>query len=123
MSQSATAVSGTTVTLGPSSTFTNAAGPDADARPRPHLGQMVHVLVDKRHNNGSDVAAAFVTRVWSNQMVNLRVVLDGTNHSIEWATSRVLHPTEAEAREHHANGLLDGAEPPVSAHAFWAPRH
>ena len=32
---------------------------------KPTVGRIVHVLVDPKQNNGSDVAAAVITRVWS----------------------------------------------------------
>lgn len=97
------------------------------------LGRIVHVLVHPTLNNGSDVAPAVITRVWGQahdgtQLVNLRVWLDGTNHSHEWATSRHLHADEASARKAHGDQLallvgFDDEHPiGVSAHAFWPAR-
>lgn len=104
------------------------------AAPRPALGRVVHVLVHPTLNNGSDVAPAVITRVHpgrhhdGSDVVNLRVFLDGTNRSHEWATSRHLHATEDTARLEHAGQLdrLDGLELEhtvcVSRHAFWPAR-
>lgn len=49
------------------------------------VGSMVHVIVDPRQNNGSDVAPALITRVWENELVNVRVLLDGPD--VLWLTS------------------------------------
>lgn len=101
---------------------------------RPSLGRVVHVLVHPLLNNGSDVAPAVVTRVWGKThdgtgwRVNLRVWLDGTNHAHEWATSRTLHATEADARREHdellvrLGGLDEEHRVCVSGHAFWPAR-
>lgn len=43
---------------------------------KPSLGGVVHTYVTPEENNGSDVAAATITRVWSDTMVNLSVALD-----------------------------------------------
>jgi hypothetical protein len=42
----------------------------------PTVGRIVHVLVDPKANNGSDVAPAIITRVWNDSGVNLRVLRD-----------------------------------------------
>ncbi len=46
---------------------------------KPSLGRVVIVKVDPSINNGSDEAPAMITRVWSDTMVNLRVLLDGAD--------------------------------------------
>jgi hypothetical protein len=62
----------------------NAAHP-APAPQTPSLGRIVHVPMDPTMNNGADVAAAVITRVWSPTTVNLRVLADG--ESLLWRTS------------------------------------
>jgi hypothetical protein len=44
---------------------------------RPSLGRTVLVGMDPAANNGSDVAPAVITRVWSDTIVNLTVFPDG----------------------------------------------
>lgn len=43
---------------------------------KPSVGRIVHAIVDPAMNNGSDVAPAIVTRVWSDTLVNVKVILD-----------------------------------------------
>jgi hypothetical protein len=57
----------------------------------PTLGRVVLARVDKTLNNGADVAPAVITRVWSDAMVNLRVLCDGS--SVLWQTSVNLYAT------------------------------
>lgn len=52
---------------------------------RPSIGRIVHVLVDPAQNNGNDVAPAIITRVWTDRMVNVKVLTDGP-HDL-WQTS------------------------------------
>lgn len=49
------------------------------------LGDTVFVAVDPRQNNGSDEAPATVTRIWENDLVNVRVLTDGPD--VLWLTS------------------------------------
>lgn len=44
--------------------------------PKASKGRIVHVLVDPAFNGGDDVAPAVITRVWSDEMVNVRLLLD-----------------------------------------------
>ncbi|MFF7171080.1 hypothetical protein [Streptomyces pseudovenezuelae] len=53
--------------------------------PAPTVGQVVLVPMDQAVNNGSDVAPAIVSRVWSETSINVRVVEDGPR--IEWRQS------------------------------------
>lgn len=53
--------------------------------PKPSVGRIVLVPIDPTMNNGSNVAPAIITRVWSETTVNLRVLADGD--SILWRTS------------------------------------
>lgn len=43
---------------------------------KPSLGRIVLVTVNPMTNNGADVTPAVITRVWSDTMVNVRVLLD-----------------------------------------------
>lgn len=43
---------------------------------KPSLGRIVLTYVDPTQNNGADVAPAVITRVWSDTVVNLRVLVD-----------------------------------------------
>jgi hypothetical protein len=98
---------------------------------KPALGRIVHVLVDPKTNNGSDVAPATITRVWSDTCINLRVTRDNYPGPEEWLTSWSLHESrealEAHAAERQAAvdaALQPGAEP-VKVQlfgAFWPPR-
>jgi hypothetical protein len=51
----------------------------------PSLGRIVLVAADPAKNNGSDVAPAAITRVWTGTSINVRVLLDGPD--VEWRTS------------------------------------
>lgn len=100
---------------------------------RPALSRMVHVLVHPTLNGGADVATGVVTRVhgqahdgsWD---VNVRLLLDGTNRSHEWATHVHLYATEEDARREwvELTARLDGFEAEhrvgVSGFAFWPAR-
>jgi hypothetical protein len=97
----------------------------------PTIGRIVHVLVDPKTNNGSDVAPAIITRAWSGTCVNLRVLRDNYPGPEEWLTSWSLHESrealEAHAAERQAAldaSLVPGAEPAkVQLHgAFWPAR-
>jgi hypothetical protein len=43
----------------------------------PTLGADVLVFTDPARNNGSDTAPAKITRVWTDQMVSVRIFCDG----------------------------------------------
>lgn len=58
-------------------------------QPQPSIGRIVHVSVDPASNNGSDVAAAIITRVWSKELVNIRILSDSAANP-EWKTSVAL---------------------------------
>ena len=98
---------------------------------KPTIGRIVHVLVDPRHNNGSDVAPAVITRVWSDTCVNLRVLHDGPSVPPEgrrdWLTSYSVHESREALEAHRARrqAELDAIAPgqTVALHgAFWPPR-
>jgi hypothetical protein len=90
---------------------------------KPSLGRIVLTPADPATNNGADVAPAVVTRVWSDTMINVRVLLD-TPEVPPSKTSITLYdsPEAMEAarvqRDESAPHLV-GA--PMHA-AFWPPR-
>lgn len=51
----------------------------------PSIGRIVHVPMDPATNNGANVAPAVVTRVWNENLINVRILGDG--HAIDWRTS------------------------------------
>lgn len=81
----------------------------------PAAGRIVHVLADPNQNNGADVAPAIITRVWSEDMVNVRVLGDNAGPP-EWKTSIKVYETREEAA---ASNTAAGAVPYA---AFWPPR-
>lgn len=98
---------------------------------KPSVGRIVHVTVDGRYNNGSDVAPAVITRVWSDTCVNLRVLYDGPSVAPEgrqdWLTSWSVHESREALDEHRAQrqAELDATAGglTVAMHgAFWPPR-
>ena len=52
---------------------------------KPSVGRIVHVPMNPNKNNGADVAPAVITRVWSDECVNVHVLADGPD--TEWRTS------------------------------------
>ena len=52
---------------------------------KPTLGRIVLVPADPAVNNGADVAPAVITRVWNDEVVNVRVLLD--SDAVQWRTS------------------------------------
>ncbi|MFF0140471.1 hypothetical protein ACFYRN_28905 [Streptomyces sp. NPDC005227] len=52
---------------------------------KPSVGRVVHVPTDPAKNNGADIAPAVITRVWNDDCVNVRVLLD--SDAVEWRTS------------------------------------
>lgn len=90
---------------------------------QPTVGRIVHVLVDPKVNNGSDVAPAVITRVWNEHGINVRVLRDGYPDPSEWMTSISLHASR-EALDEHIEAVKSanpGAEVSVRG-AFWPPR-
>ena len=95
--------------------------------PTAAVGRIVHVFADPAQNNGADVAPAMITRAWSDECVNIRVLRDGPPAPEEWQTSVSLHATREDAEAAHAqvaeNFRAMGSEPPaVPYRAFWPPR-
>jgi len=107
----------------------------------PSVGRVVHVLVDRAQNNGSDVAPAVLTRCWGNEAspeyhtVNLRLLLDAHPSDREWKTSaRLFEDRQAaerycrETAEQVHEGYAGGADAAYANYlnsgmfAFWPPR-
>jgi hypothetical protein len=80
----------------------------------PSLGRIVHLIGPHANSNGASVAPAIITRVWSDEMINVTVFPDcGTAGA---ATSVKLVADEAAA---HA--LRDAATSPQNI-AYWPGR-
>lgn len=86
--------------------------------PKPALGRIVHVFVDPARNNGADVAPAMITRVWNEEGVNIRVMLDGPD--TPWLTSvQVCDDRESAEKVTAYRVADDGRRYPAAA--FWPP--
>ena len=89
----------------------------------PTVGRMVQVHgLERAENNGADVAAAVITRVWSEQpgkwCVNVKALLDAP--SDRWLTSIYLYPdVDAAAKDPSSPHRLDGSSLPF---CVWPPR-
>ena len=90
----------------------------------PSVGRIVHVLVDPATNNGADAAPAIITRVFHDTMVNVRVLLDGSEQTPA-KTSVSLHPDRAAVDAARAQLAADRgvALADVTMHAaYWPAR-
>ena len=83
--------------------------------PRPSIGRFVHVIGPDAESNGAKVAPAVITRVWSEDMVNVTIFPDGAAPVPR--TSVKLYADENAAR---GITLADYRFPPNPA--FWPPR-
>lgn len=84
--------------------------------PKPTVGRSVLVLGGPAVSNGTDIAPGVITRVWSEDTVNVTVYPDGRNES-RACTSVRLYRDEAAAREAHA---AVGPEATATARfAYW----
>ncbi|MFF9279502.1 hypothetical protein [Streptomyces griseosporeus] len=54
---------------------------------KPSLGRIVLVPMPPAANNGADVAAAVITRVFDDEQINVRILADSTASPQEWRTS------------------------------------
>jgi hypothetical protein len=82
---------------------------------KPSVGRIVHVpaaALQGCQMNGADVAPAVITRVWSDNMVNVRVLLDGND--TPWKTSIALFQTPEACAEASDAGRPFGC--------YWPPR-
>lgn len=68
---------------------------------KPSIGQIVVVPMDPVMNNGADEAPAMITRVWSDEMVNVRILGEQSLH-VEWRTSVRLLAEKPEVPGHDA---------------------
>lgn len=80
---------------------------------KPSLGRTVITRVDPLVNNGADVAPAIITCVWSDTLVNIRVMLDSENAPL-WKTSVLLLNSEEDAKSNDAEGF-------TATHVCWWP--
>jgi hypothetical protein len=89
---------------------------------KPSVGRIVLVMVHPVTNNGADVAPGIITRVWTDEMVNVVVFLDGANGA-KARTSVPLHP-DREALD-AAAAQRDPAHPHAAdtnfTAAYWPP--
>jgi hypothetical protein len=94
----------------------------------PTIGRIVHVLLDPRSNNGSDVAPAIVTRVWNEGLINARVFTDtASSATVDSLTSCTLYQAEDDARaalsqlieNYKEANKGEGPELKHVAYAFW----
>jgi hypothetical protein len=82
--------------------------------PKPTVGRSVLVLGGPAVFNGTDVAPAVITRVWSDELVNVTVFPD-SSQGVCSCTSVRLCRDEATAR-----GTRDSApEGSTAAYAYW----
>lgn len=69
----------------------------------PTVGRIVLVIVDPASNNGSEIAPAIITRVWSGNddraLVNYRILGDHDPSDDERKTSAGLYANERAARD------------------------
>lgn len=68
---------------------------------KPSVGRVVHVSVNAAENNGQDYAPGIITRVWSDEMVNISVLLDSPAGPVQ-KTSVKLHDERPDASGHVA---------------------
>jgi len=87
--------------------------------PKPALGRTIHVFADPDKNNGADIAPAVITRVWNDEMVNVRVLLDSAE-APTWMTSVHLYD-DRESAEQTPNGYVGANDKRIPAAAFWPP--
>lgn len=91
---------------------------------KPSLGRIVLLSgLPPTMNNGSDTAPAVITRVWSDSLINVRVLLDGVDSSPA-RTSVTLHESYeaylAERERRAADPALTHAGDYLGA--YWPPR-
>lgn len=73
---------------------------------KPSVGRVVHVKVDPAENNGQDFAPGVITRVWSDGMINVSVLLDSPSGPIQKTSVKLTEERPEDAK--HA--------------AWWPPR-
>lgn len=81
---------------------------------KPSVGRIVHLIGPHANSNGTDVAPAIITRVWSDDMINATVFPDcGVPHSV---TSVKFVEDEATAAD------INAQAPYPQNVAYWPPR-
>lgn len=68
---------------------------------KPSLGRTVLVPMNPDLNNGANEASATITRVWSDTLINVRVIGDEPSAD-EWRTSVHLHDEKPAQPQHDA---------------------
>lgn len=90
---------------------------------KPSLGRIVIAPADPARNNGADVAPAVITRVWSDDLVNVRVLLDASPDVPALTSIKLFESPEAMAA---AQAERDAAHPHMVGTpffgAYWPPR-
>ncbi len=87
--------------------------------PKASKGRIVHVIVDPAVNGGDDTAPAVITRVWSDELVNVRLLLDSEPVFHGPQGERRTSVPLRESREALSEGLGEGQ--PATFGAFWPP--
>lgn len=81
---------------------------------KPAKCRMVLVAVPPEMNNGDDDAPAVITRVWSDEMINVRVFLDQMAMPLSMTSVKLCATAEEAGQVREAN--------PAAAVAWWPPR-
>ena len=68
---------------------------------KPSIARLVIVPMNAETNNGATEAPAIITRVWSDTLVNVRVLSD-SDRSPEWRTSVALYEEKPDEPGHVA---------------------
>lgn len=79
---------------------------------KPSIGRIVIVPMDPTAANGATEAPAIISRVWSDSVVNVRILPDASNEVLS-RTSVTLYPGSTEAADANATG---------THYAWWPPR-
>ncbi len=84
--------------------------------PKPTVGRSVLVMGGPAVSNGTDIAPGVITRVWSDEMVNVTIYPDYSNQP-RCCSSVRLYRDEASAREAHRAVGPEGSS--VTPYAYW----
>jgi hypothetical protein len=85
---------------------------------KPSVGRIVHALVPPSGNNGAPIAPAIITRVWSDDVINIRVFSDGSTGTPLYTSIRLFE--DQAAAEAWVVEQTSSEWRPVAA--FWPPR-